>query len=403
MFSIFSSSQPTAQDRANLEVQALTKELDAANKAFKETNRDTANEAERRYRQVLNKAKEARLDPEDPQLLCANANLGLALRLQGKVQAAGEQFQTTLAQCEKVEARFVCQLKMNIALSFQAQHSELADRAVAQQDVPSQQEVRHKFEQAYAEAQKLLRNGELKPDDYMLLTFQQSYGDFLLEMNELDGERMWREVVERKERLFGLEDHRTLACKQALAESLALVQVPRENKNNDPGALNDAGMRVQAPWAQSHLPANRAAALLLEVLEVRERTEVNSDLIENTQVKLAELLMNEVQPPELTKAEGLLHKALQRRVDRVGFEDRTVADLYWILGACQWRVAHCTKGASWLPASSASKDKRKDSEQAFRTCWKMREKVLGEDHSETRKAKLYYDRVVKKRQCCVLL
>lgn len=354
----------------SLEVAALQRELDAANKAFVATNREAAQEAEARYRTVLVDA-ESTLQPDDPQLLCAKANLGVALRLQGRYEEAEEQFQSTLESCEKVcEARFVCQLKMNIALSLKAQHDGKTE------------DVDARFAEADKEVERLLRAGLLKPDDAMLLTFKQSYADFLLEINDIAGEQIWLDVVAAKERVFGPEDHRALACKQALAEALAEVQVG--NKNNESLPVDEAGVRVKVDWHESRVPANRAAGLLWEVLEAREADE-NEDVltIENTQVKLAEMLMNEVFPPELGQAEVLLRDALGSRIDRLGSEDKSVTDLHWILGACLWREA-----------------KTEEAGQEFKICWQMRQRLLGPDHEETLFAKKYYERVKKSPTCC---
>mmetsp|Transcript_60818 Transcript_60818/g.177745 ORF Transcript_60818/g.177745 Transcript_60818/m.177745 type:complete len:374 (-) Transcript_60818:83-1204(-) len=372
MFSSFLAGASTTQaNQASLEVTALQKELDAANKAFHASNREAAQEAEARYRTVLVDA-ESTLQPDDPQLLCAKANLGVALRLQGRYEEAEEQFATTLESCEKVcEARFVCQLKMNIALSLKAQQDGKTE------------DVERRFAEADEESGRLLKAGLLKPDDAMLLTFKQSYADFLLEINDLAGEQIWLDVLVAKERIFGPEDHRTLACKQALAESLALVQAG--NKNNESLPVDEAGMRMKVDWHESRVPANRGAGLLLEVLEAREAAETEDPLvIEHTQVKLAEMLMNEVFPPELEHAEALLRNALERRIDRLGFEEKSVTDLHWILGACLWREA-----------------RHEDAAQEFKICWQMRERLLGPDHEETLFAKRYYLRV-KKTSCCAV-
>jgi len=357
------------QTQVASEVATLQRELDAANKAFLATNRDSAQEAEARYRTVLVDAENT-LQADDPQLLCAKANLGVALRLQGRYEEAEEQFQTTLESCERVcEARFVCQLRMNIALSLKAQQDGKTE------------DVDRRFAEADAEAEKLLKAGLLKPDDAMLLTFKQSYADFLLEINDITGEQIWLDVVVSKERLFGPDDHRTLACKQALAESLAQVQVDKGTAETLP--VDEAGIRMKVDLHESKVPANRAASLLWEVLEAREGLDNEDPLvIENTQVKLAEMLMNEVFPPELGQAEALLRSALETRIHRLGFEEKSVTDLHWILGACLWREA-----------------RHEDAAQEFKICWQMRHRLLGPDHEETLFAKRYYQRV-RKTPCC---
>mmetsp|Transcript_61947 Transcript_61947/g.144159 ORF Transcript_61947/g.144159 Transcript_61947/m.144159 type:complete len:380 (+) Transcript_61947:153-1292(+) len=361
--------QVQQREATSLDVSALHKELDAANKAFRVTGKSSAEEAEARYRTLLVGAENI-LRPDDPQLLCAKANLGVALRLQGRYGEAEEQFQSTLESSEKVcEARFVCQLKINIALSLKAKRGRT-------------EEVYAAFSQAYDEVERLLDASILKPDDPVLLTFKQSYGDFLLQGGDLTGENVWRRVLEAKERIFGEDDHRTLACKQALAERLALVQVNNGNSQNLP--VDEAGMRTKVEWHASRVPANRAAGLLLEVLQVREAAADEDPLVvENTQVKLAEILMNEVFPPELEQAENLIRSALERRIDRLGVDDKSVTDLHWILGACLWREARYD-----------------ESQKEFKTCWEMRQQLLGPDHEETLFAKRYYIRVKKENPLC---
>merc|ERR1712048_1391933 len=98
--------------------------------------------------------------------------------------------------------------------------------------------------------------------------------------------------------------------------------------------------------------------------------------VANTQVKLAEVLIERMDPPQLEEGEALLLDVLEARLDNLGEDDASVADLRWVLGACYWQQG-----------------KRKEAANEFRQCWEVRKKVLGPDHPDTLFAQGYYTRM----------
>jgi len=319
--------------------------------------------------------------------------LGMALRLQDKKDEAEALFRSvleasdsssqatdfrdagkTLKETDKgAEELFVCQLRMNLAITLKGNSK-------------NNREIEAHFMQADDDLMALEAKGVLRGDDAVVLHFRQCYAEFLLLIRDITGESLWMDVLRIKEELLGEEDRRTLACKQALAECLSGVDLGSRTDNNNID-VDAAGRRIRGDWRTSTIPANRAAGLLEEVMLVREnilaQTNREEDvvLLEGTQVKLAQVLINFACPPDLPEGEMLLRHALDSRSRRLGGGDRTVLDLRWVLGACLSR-----------------QNKRDAAVVEFKICWEARRQLLGPNHPETRFAERYYKQT--RRACC---
>jgi len=347
--------------------------------------------AEACYRDLLVGAEHT-LDPDNPNLLCAKNIFGMALRLQDKKDEAEALFRSALEASESssqatelrdagksvneadkgAEELFVCQLRMNLAMTLK-------------ENSKNKREIETHFMQADDDLVALEARGVLRGNDAVVLHFRQCYAEFLLQIRDISGEGLWMAVLVAKEKLFGEEDRRTLACKQALAECLAGVDLGSRTESNL--AVDAAGRRIRPDWRSSPIPANRAAGLLEEVMQARENIlaatnrEEDAVLLEGTQVKLAKVLMNKAWPPDLPEGEMLLRLALDSRSRRLGAGDPTVLDLRWVLGACLSR-----------------QNKRDAAAVEFKICWEARRQLLGPNHPETRFAERYYRQT--RRGCC---
>lgn len=184
--------------------------------------------------------------------------------------------------------------------------------------------------------------------------------------------------------MYGPEDRRTLACKQNLALNLAHFNYMDESDWRE--EVDEMGERVRVA---GELPVDRAVWMLKEVLDARLRVDDGTewDKIDYTQMRLAEVLIEKVQPPQLEEGEAILREVMVSRLAVMGPDDRSIGDLHYVIGVCLWQ-----------------QKRNRDAVEEFRACWKERERVLGVDHTDTLVALDMYRRV-RGRSCfsCSLL
>lgn len=241
---------------------------------------------------------------------------------------------------------------------------------------------------------KLIDLGSLTFQNPFVLSFRQAFAANLLRNGDLKGEEIWRHVVQETGIFFGDDDGHTLICKQSLAVSLASFrltaddtgkQVANVDKEKSRSLLSgDKETSKKQIITEADLVAQRAGErgieLLREVLASYIRLQAPGEWqkVELTKLKLAELLIEKVWPPQPQEGEVILHDVLQTRAKRLHEDDRSLWDLRWALGACLWQQG-----------------KREDAAELFYACWSARKRLLGPDHPDTQAAAQYYKRAAE--------